>query len=250
MQILIFRGKVPGSLKKIHMCSQPPNMITNLFSVFDGIGYYHEWGYGSLQIASLAYYGLSSYVWKINNSYNRLKKIIKALFLREFSRLLISHNLKYVLIINFTLLIYLASNNLFSLFPHILGLFCLFKYSFFCLLFWLAFIFFCSTTYINNFFSHIIPHNTPFMLIHFIVLIELVRNTIRPLTLAIRLIANITAGHLILTLIGVRAPALNLSAVLFIILIIIIMVIELAVSVIQGYIYSVLLVLYYNDISK
>jgi len=225
-------------------------MITNLFSVFDGIGYYHEWGYGSLQIASLAYYGLTRFIWKINNPLKQLKIMMKYGFILEFSNLLNSHLTKYVLIINFTLLIYLARNNLFSLFPHILGLFCLFKYSFFGILFWIAWSLYCYKNFVQNFFSHIIPFNTPFLLIHFIVLIETVRNIIRPFTLAIRLMANITAGHLILTLIGINAPMLSISSVFYIALMIVIMVMELAVSLIQGYIYAILLVLYYNDISK
>ncbi|WP_159189733.1 F0F1 ATP synthase subunit A [Klebsiella pneumoniae] len=45
----------------------------------------------------------------------------------------------------------------------------------------------------NHIFTHIIPQGTPIILIPFIVLIETIRNIIRPRTLSIRLTANIIA---------------------------------------------------------
>lgn len=43
-------------------------------------------------------------------------------------------------------------------------------------------------------FAHLVPQGTPGALIPFIVLIETIRNVIRPGTLAVRLAANIIAG--------------------------------------------------------
>ena len=54
----------------------------------------------------------------------------------------------------------------------------------------------------NNLLAHLVPVGTPRFLIPVIVIIETVRNIIRPLTLSIRLAANIVAGHLLLTLLG------------------------------------------------
>jgi F-type H+-transporting ATPase subunit a len=48
---------------------------------------------------------------------------------------------------------------------------------------------------------HLVPNGTPIILIRFIVLIETLRIFIRPITLRVRLAANITAGHLLLSLI-------------------------------------------------
>jgi F-type H+-transporting ATPase subunit a len=45
------------------------------------------------------------------------------------------------------------------------------------------------------------------MLIPFIVIIEIISDLIRPATLAIRLTANIIAGHLLLTLLGNNGPS-------------------------------------------
>merc|ERR1712083_834291 len=61
----------------------------------------------------------------------------------------------------------------------------------------------------NNLLAHLVPTGTPAFLIPVIVVIERVRNVIRPATLAIRLAANIVAGHLLLTLLGSQGPLLG-----------------------------------------
>ena len=54
----------------------------------------------------------------------------------------------------------------------------------------------------NNMASHLVPLGTPSGLIPVIVIIETVRNIIRPVTLSVRLAANMVAGHLLLALLG------------------------------------------------
>lgn len=63
----------------------------------------------------------------------------------------------------------------------------------------------------SNFLAHLVPTGTPPLLIPFMVIIELVRRVIRPLTLAVRLAANMVAGHLLLVL--VRGPIASLERV-------------------------------------
>ncbi|MGI9555600.1 MAG: F0F1 ATP synthase subunit A [Cyanophyceae cyanobacterium] len=94
----------------------------------------------------------------------------------------------------------------------------------------------------NSFFNfkiiiiHLIPDRCPKNLIILIIFIETIRFFIRPLTLRIRLISNITAGHLLLFL---------LRKVFFLSFFIIIL--ELIVSLIQGLVFRILLTLYYNE---
>jgi F-type H+-transporting ATPase subunit a len=68
--------------------------------------------------------------------------------------------------------------------------------------FWLRFIIFRIINNITDFLAHLVPIGTPAALIPFIVIIEIIRNIIRPITLSVRLAANIIAGHLLLTLLG------------------------------------------------
>nr|QTA71674.1 ATP synthase F0 subunit 6 [Physunio superbus] len=54
----------------------------------------------------------------------------------------------------------------------------------------------------KGFLGHLLPLGTPFLLCPLLVLIETVSILIRPVTLAIRLAANITMGHLVLELLS------------------------------------------------
>jgi len=89
---------------------------------------------------------------------------------------------------------------------------------------------------------------TPLILINFIVLIELVSNIIRPITLSVRLCANIVAGHLLLSLLS------NFSLNRFIYFyyslsgLLILGILEIAVALIQGYVFITLVSLYSTEI--
>nr|QDH07415.1 ATP synthase F0 subunit 6 [Monodontina vondembuschiana] len=54
----------------------------------------------------------------------------------------------------------------------------------------------------KEFLGHLLPLGTPAILCPLMVLIETVSVLIRPITLAVRLVANITMGHLVLSLMG------------------------------------------------
>lgn len=93
---------------------------------------------------------------------------------------------------------------------------------------------------------HFVPRGTPAVLMPFIVLIELVRNVIRPLTLAVRLAANIIAGHLLITLIG--SACTNIVSFRFVALgLTLLIILESAVALIQAYVFSTLSTLYLQD---
>lgn len=115
-------------------------------------------------------------------------------------------------------------------------------------IFWLSVIRFIWIRSFTNFLSHLIPVGTPIFLIRFIVIVEILRNFIRPLALTFRLTANIIAGHLLISLIG---GAIIKLPVLLIILSIpiksILVFIELGVSIIQAYVFSTLILLYISE---
>lgn len=99
--------------------------------------------------------------------------------------------------------------------------------------------------------AHLVPVGTPRFLIPIIVIIETIRNIIRPITLSIRLAANIVAGHLLLTLLGSQGPNLIIiNLILLIVGIILLLLLEVAVACIQSYVFTILSSLYLNELIR
>lgn len=117
---------------------------------------------------------------------------------------------------------------------------------------WLGTVFLGLNLHGINFFSMFLPQNSPLALAIPLILIETVSYLIRPLSLGIRLAANITAGHLLLNL-GSSFLYFLLTSSFFIlaplpfILLGIFTFLELAVAFIQSYVFSLLTALYIND---
>nr|QLE11290.1 ATP synthase F0 subunit 6 [Prionodon linsang] len=99
--------------------------------------------------------------------------------------------------------------------------------------------------------AHFLPQGTPLPLIPMLVIIETISLFIQPMALAVRLTANITAGHLLIHLIGGATLALmNIStSVAFITFIILVLltILEFAVALIQAYVFTLLVSLYLHD---
>jgi len=96
--------------------------------------------------------------------------------------------------------------------------------------------------------AHLLPDRAPIWLNPFLVLIETIRIIVRPITLRFRLAANITAGHVVLTLISSFSVSINLKLLSScIVLSRIYIVFELGICIIQAYIFCLLISLYTND---
>jgi F-type H+-transporting ATPase subunit a len=99
-------------------------------------------------------------------------------------------------------------------------------------------------------FGHLVPQGTPRVLMPFIVCIETISNIIRPGTLAVRLTANMIAGHLLLTLIGNTGNSLSTLLVSFLVIAqIALLTLESAVAIIQSYVFAVLSTLYSREVN-
>jgi len=97
----------------------------------------------------------------------------------------------------------------------------------------------------------LVPKGTPKVLIPFIVLIEVVRSITRPFTLAIRLAANIVAGHLLLVLASSPAPFVGGYILrLVIVRVVLLSILEAGVAVIQGYVFVRLRSLYMREVNN
>merc|ERR1739843_75719 len=103
----------------------------------------------------------------------------------------------------------------------------------------------------NNLLAHLVPVGTPRFLMPVMVVIETVSNIIRPLTLSIRLAANIVAGHLLLTLLGSQGPTLGYLSLIGLILgLFLLLLLEVAVACIQSYVFTILRSLYLNELMR
>jgi F-type H+-transporting ATPase subunit a len=105
-----------------------------------------------------------------------------------------------------------------------------------------------------KFFSYFIPSGTPLALVPLLVLIELISYCARAFSLGIRLFANMVAGHTLLKILSTFLFQLFTSnLVLFILtlipftLFICLIGLELAVSVIQAYVFTILTCSYIKD---
>lgn len=116
---------------------------------------------------------------------------------------------------------------------------------------WLGTILFSIIFQYNNLLAHLVPLGTPSFLIPIIVIIETVRNVIRPITLSIRLAANMVAGHLLLTLLGSQGPSSSsLVLVILLVSLVLLLILEVAVACIQSYVFTILRSLYLNELIR
>lgn len=221
--------------------------MINIFSIFDpttSIFLSLNW-LRTLLIISLIPYQFwfipprLTFIWKftINYLFNEFKILI---------------NYSYSnLIIFIRILLFIFFNNFLGLFPYI---FTSSRHINFCLslslTFWLRIILYRILNYLTDLLSHLTPQGTPFILIPFIVIIESISLIIRPFTLAIRLTANIIAGHLLLSLLGSSGESLNNFIIILIIIFsqILLFILEISVSLIQAYVFSILSTLYRREI--
>nr|YP_009123029.1 ATP synthase F0 subunit 6 [Austropotamobius pallipes]AJK90913.1 ATP synthase F0 subunit 6 [Austropotamobius pallipes] len=115
---------------------------------------------------------------------------------------------------------------------------------------WLSFMVFGWVNHTQQMFSHLVPQGTPGVLMPFMVLIETISNIIRPGTLAVRLAANMIAGHLLLSLLGNMGPSMFFSVIWVLIsLQILLLLLESAVAIIQSYVFAVLSSLYASEVN-
>nr|YP_009494641.1 ATP synthase F0 subunit 6 [Dipturus innominatus]AWO66421.1 ATPase subunit 6 [Dipturus innominatus] len=99
--------------------------------------------------------------------------------------------------------------------------------------------------------GHLLPEGTPTPLIPVLIIIETISLFIRPLALGVRLTANLTAGHLLMQLIATAAFVLISTmpavAILTSIVLLLLTLLEVAVAMIQAYVFVLLLSLYLQE---
>lgn len=222
-------------------------MITNLFNSFDPSTNFLSLNWIRSTLILLI---IPSTYWLIPSRLRILWIQILTILHKEFKVLIINKIFNGRTIIFIRLFIFIIINNLIGLFPYI---FTSSRHLNFTLTLrlpiWLRFILYGWWKNTIHIFAHLVPQGAPSVLLPFLVLVESIRNIIRPGTLAIRLTANIIAGHLLVTLMGNAGN--NLRLILLQILIlrqILLLILETAVSIIQAYVFSILMTLYSREI--
>ncbi|KAF3759842.1 ATP synthase F0 subunit 6 (mitochondrion) [Drosophila pseudoobscura] len=224
-------------------------MMTNLFSVFDPSAIFNL----SLNWLStfLGLLMIPSIYWLMPSRFNIFWNSILQTLHKEFKTLLgpSGHNgSTFIFISLFSLILF---NNFMGLFPYIftstshltltLSL---------ALPLWLCFMLYGWINHTQHMFAHLVPQGTPAVLMPFMVCIETISNVIRPGTLAVRLTANMIAGHLLLTLLGNTGPSMSYFLVTFLLIAqIALLVLESAVAMIQSYVFAVLSTLYSSEVN-
>nr|ATU74743.1 ATP synthase F0 subunit 6 [Coptotettix longjiangensis] len=223
-------------------------MMTNLFSSFDpstsnmtSINWLSTWMF--IALIPMSY-------WMIKSRPNMLMEIMIKKMNSEFNAILNNKN-KGSTLLFISLFTLIMMNNTMGLFPYIftssshmvmtLSL---------ALPMWLSFNLFGWINKTNHMFEHLVPMGTPPVLMPFMVCIETISTLIAPGTLSIRLAANMIAGHLLLTLLGNTGNKLNEILLIGMLAIqLMLLLLESAVSIIQAYVFSLLLTLYSNEIN-
>nr|YP_009122049.1 ATP synthase F0 subunit 6 [Chaetodontoplus mesoleucus]AJH65807.1 ATP synthase F0 subunit 6 [Chaetodontoplus mesoleucus] len=99
--------------------------------------------------------------------------------------------------------------------------------------------------------GHLLPEGTPTPLIPILIIIETISLLIRPFALGVRLTANLTAGHLLIQLVSmavlVLLPLMPVVAILTAVLLLMLTLLEIAVAMIQAYVFVLLLSLYLQE---
>nr|YP_010620297.1 ATP synthase F0 subunit 6 [Thereuonema tuberculata]WAX37247.1 ATP synthase subunit 6 [Thereuonema tuberculata] len=223
-------------------------MMVNLFSVFDP----------SSSIMNLSMNWISTILglslipmqlWMIPSRFNILWKLFLSYLSKEF-KLLLPKSITSPLLIFISLFFLIMMNNILGLLPYIFTStsHMLMTLSL-ALPIWMSFMIYGWIMNTNHMFVHLVPQGTPAALMSFMVVIETVSNIIRPGTLAIRLAANMIAGHLLITLLGSTGPSLSLILVSMLIIgQIALLVLESAVALIQSYVFVTLSVLYSSEV--
>jgi F-type H+-transporting ATPase subunit a len=98
-----------------------------------------------------------------------------------------------------------------------------------------------------KFFTYFLPPDTPLYMAPLLVPIEIISYLARPVTLALRLFANMMAGHTMLHVFAGFVILLGLFGVAPLVVIVGLYVLELLVALLQAYVFAILTCLYLHD---
>nr|AFY16862.1 ATP synthase F0 subunit 6 [Oncotympana maculaticollis] len=220
-------------------------MMTSLFSSFDPSTGIFSLNWAS-SLFSMFFFPLG--FWYMPNRFIIFNmKLLKTL--NNELNMLMGNNSFGSSLIFLSLFMFILLNNIFGLFPYVFtsSSHLVFTLSL-ALPLWLSFMLFGWLNNMNHMFCHLVPIGTPGILTSFMVCIETISNLIRPGSLAVRLTANMIAGHLLMTLLGNSSINSGLYINMIMLIQILLMSFEFAVCIIQSYVFMVLSTLYSTEV--
>nr|AXS66114.1 ATP synthase F0 subunit 6 [Curculionoidea sp. 28 KM-2017] len=221
-------------------------MMTNLFSSFDPATWVFSMNWLSSPMILIM---MPPMFWMIPSRWTIMWVKVASSLHSEFKILIQSFKGSTILPLSIFFLI--LTNNFLGLFPYIFT--CSSHMSFSLVLslpMWLSFMIFSWVKNTIHMLAHLVPQGAPSALLPFLVLVETISNIIRPGTLAIRLTANMIAGHLLLTLMGNAGSSMSIIPLFALVTAqTLLLVLETAVSMIQAYVFSILVTLYSSETS-
>nr|YP_010960288.1 ATP synthase F0 subunit 6 [Rhynchophorus phoenicis]WNH29321.1 ATP synthase F0 subunit 6 [Rhynchophorus phoenicis] len=223
-------------------------MMMNLFSTFDpSTNFNTSFNWLSSMIGLMI---IPSSFWVIPSRIQILWINIINILHNEFKILLKNNNSKGSTLLLIALFSLILFNNFLGLFPYIFTCTSHLNLSLsLSLPLWLTFMLYGWIFNTIHMFAHLVPQGAPSILLPFLVIIETISNLIRPGTLAIRLTANMIAGHLLVTLMGNSGSLLSTSLLSLLILSqILLLTLESAVAIIQSYVFTILTTLYSSEV--
>lgn len=214
-----------------------------MFSLFSSFDYYWSIFPNYFEISFLSLFFVSTFVLRFKSfSFSALSSALSSFLerlspkgFRKSSVTLFLSLITFILFLNFYSVLPFV-------FPHTSQVGVVFLLG---LRFWVSFFMFFNFYSPKGFLSHRVPEGSPIALVPVLFSIELVRNIIRPITLTVRLVANILAGHLLLILLSKVVYRIRISAPSYLLL----NLVEFFVAAVQSYIFLTIITLYYCDVS-
>lgn len=170
---------------------------------------------------------------------------VKIFIYKFFCSLKVKEFRKISFFLFFCLIFFIFIFNFFSVFPFVFPFTSQISIVFFFgVRYWLGLNFFINFFSIKSRLSHFVPRGAPIVLVPFLFVIEVIRRLIRPLTLSVRLVSNILAGHLLLILLSKVVFFTFLASPFYFLL----NLVEFFVGLIQSYIFVTLVSLYFCEV--
>nr|UVV36466.1 ATP synthase F0 subunit 6 [Tettigometridae sp.] len=216
-------------------------MMTSLFQSFDPSSKFFNLNWMMMIFSTML---IPMNFWLKNSRVNFMKMKTHIFLMNEMKN---NSHQKEILIMSKSLFMMIITNNFIGLIPYNFTTTSNLSISLsMALPLWFTLMIFGWMKFYNSMFKHLLPLGTPTLIMPMMILIETMGNMIRPLSLSIRLTANMIAGHLLMTLLG---DMNNIKTIWMILPIqMFLLIFESIICIIQAYVFSTLMTLYSSEI--